>query len=49
MAGLFYFLSPAVRRLARNDANKRLLVEQGALPLLMQGVKSTLNDEKSGE
>ncbi|XP_076437546.1 uncharacterized protein LOC143276783 isoform X2 [Babylonia areolata] len=38
----------AVRRLARNDANKRLLVEQGALPLLSEGVKSSFEDEKMG-
>ena len=43
------FPSAAVRRLARNEANKRLMVEQGALPLLTQGVKSTVESEKCGE
>nr|KAG5710904.1 hypothetical protein BaRGS_027055 [Batillaria attramentaria] len=38
----------AVCHLARNDANKLLLVEQGALPLLVDGIKSQLKDEKDG-
>ncbi|KAK7502890.1 hypothetical protein BaRGS_00005839 [Batillaria attramentaria] len=37
----------AVRQLARNDANKRLLVEEGALPLLTEGVQSSFVDEKT--
>nr|KAG5693301.1 hypothetical protein BaRGS_008377 [Batillaria attramentaria] len=37
----------AVRQLARNDANKRLLVEEGALPLLVEGAKSESEEQKN--
>nr|KAG5710906.1 hypothetical protein BaRGS_027057 [Batillaria attramentaria] len=36
----------AVRQLARNDVNKKLLVDDGVLPLLVQGADSDLEDEK---
>ncbi|XP_025090044.1 uncharacterized protein LOC112561658 [Pomacea canaliculata] len=35
-----------IRQLARNDANKRLLVKEGALPLLTQGLKSVYQNEQ---
>ncbi|XP_025089898.1 uncharacterized protein LOC112561555 [Pomacea canaliculata] len=35
-----------IRQLARNDANKRLLVKEGALPLLTQGLKSAYQNEQ---
>ena len=42
------FLISAVGRLARNDANKRLLVEEGCLPLLAQLALSDDPDEQKG-
>ena len=37
-----------MHQLCRNDANKRLMVEQGVLPLLLKGMKSDVESERNG-